>query len=151
MCPGRSWQSIKGRFDKHILPTLNRFGTSRTQLAEADGKAKTAPAAVVAEGGNVSREVRMSYVRSEDLAILSFIADNKRYGDVGGVDMWKLMEQREVVVGRSWQSMKERFRKKILTNIKTYNLSKEHLKGFTSGGGREKQKRMGANVSKSNE
>ena len=153
VCPGRSWQSIKGRFDKHILPTLNRFGTNRTQLAEADGKVKMAPAAVVAEDGNVTvtREVRISYVRAEDLAILGFIADNKRYGDVGGVDMWKLMEQREVVVGRSWQSMKERFRKKILTNIKTYNLSKEHLKGFTSGGGREKQKRMGAKASKSNE
>lgn len=149
MCPGRSWQSIKGRFDKHILPTLNRFGTTRTQLAEADGKAKTAPAAVVAEEGNVSREVRVSYVRAEDLAILGFIADNKRYGDVGGVDMWKLMEQREVVVGRSWQSMKERFRKKIVTNIKSYNLSKEQLKGFTAGGGKEKQKRMGAQASNS--
>ena len=151
MCPGRSWQSLKGRFDKHILPSLNRFGVNRTQLAEADGKAKTASAAVLAEEGNRTREVRMSYTRTEDLAILGFIADNKRFGDVGGVEMWKLMEEREVVVGRSWQSMKERFRKKILTNIKNYNLSKERLKGFTSEGGREKQKRMGTKASNSNE
>ena len=48
--------------------------------------------------------------------------------------------------------MKERFRKKILTNIKNYNLSKEHLRGFTSSeGGREKQKRMGTKASNSNE
>ena len=152
VCPGRSWQSLKERFDKHILPNLNRFGTNRTQLAEADGKAKTAPAAVLTEEGNGTiREVRKSYVRAEDLAILGFIADNKRYGDVGGVEMWKLMEEREVVVGRSWQSMKERFRKKILTNIKNYNLSKEHLRGFTSGGGKEKQKRMGAKAPISHE
>ena len=149
VCPGRSWQSIKGRFDKHILPTLNRFGTTRTELSEADGKVKTALAAVVAEEGNASRVVGMSYSRAEDLAILGFIADNKRFGDVGGVDMWKLMEQREVLVGRSWQSMKERFRKKILINIKSYNLSKEQLKGFTAGGGKEKQKRMGAQASNS--
>ena len=151
VCPGRSWQSLKGRFDKHILPSLNRFGVNRTQLAEADGKAKSASAAVLAEEGNRTREVRMSYTRAEDLAILGFIADNKRFGDVGGVEMWKLMEEREVVVSRSWQSMKERFRKKILTNIKNYNLSKEHLKGFTSEGGREKQKRMGTKASNSNE
>ena len=143
---------MKGRFDKHILPSLNRFGLNRTQLAEADGKAKAAYGAVLAEeGGNRTREVRMSYTRAEDLAILGFIADNKRFGDVGGVEMWKLMEEREVVVGRSWQSMKERFRKKILTNIKNYNLSKEHLKAFTSEGGREKQKRMGTKASNSNE
>ena len=81
----------------------------------------------------------MSYTKAEDLAILGFIADNRRFGDVGGVEMWKLMEEREVVVGRSWQSMKERFRKKIVNNIKSYNLSKEQLKGFTAGGGKEKQ------------
>ena len=151
VCPGRSWQSLKGRFDKHILPNLNRFGTSRTQLTEADGKAKTVSSEVMAREGNNNREARMSYNRSEDLAILGFIIDNKRYSDVGGVEMWKLMEEREVVVGRSWQSMKERFRKKILTNIKSYNLSKEHLKAFTSGGGREKQRRMGAKASTSND
>ena len=151
VCPGRSWQSIKGRFDKNILPTLNRFGTTRTELSEADGKVKTASAAVVAEEGSAPREARMSYSRAEDLAILGFIADNKRFGDVGGVEMWKLMEQREVLMGRSWQSMKERFRKRILINIKSYNLSKEQLKGFTSGGGREKQKRMGTKASKSHE
>ena len=148
VCPGRSWQSIKGRFDKHILPTLNRFGTTRTELSEADGKVKTALATVVAEEGNASRVVGMSYSRAEDLAILGFITDNKCFG---GVDMWKLMEQKEVLVGRSWQSMKERFRKKILINIKLYNLSKEQLKGFTSGGGREEQKGMGPKASKSQE
>ena len=128
---------------------LGRIGPS---WLRQHGKAKTAPAAVLTEEGNGTiREVRKSYVRAEDLAILGFIADNKRYGDVGGVEMWKLMEEREVVVGRSWQSMKERFRKKILTNIKKYNLSKEHLRGFTSGGGKEKQKRMGAKAPISHE
>jgi len=148
VCPGRSWQSLKGRFDKHILPNLGRFGVSRTHLAEADDKAKTAPPEVLGEEGN-KREARMSYTKAEDLAILGFIADNRRFGDVGGVEMWKLMEEREVVVGRSWQSMKERFRKKIVNNIKSYNLNKEQLKGFTAVGGKEKQKRMGAQASNS--
>ena len=142
MCPGRSWQSIKGRFDKHILPTLNRFGTTRTELSEADGKVKTALATVVAEEGNASRVVGMSYSRAEDLAILGFIADNKRYGDVGGVDMWKLMEQREVLVGRSWQSMKERFRKVIRGKIKSYELENNIIKAFGEKISKKKEKRM---------
>ena len=80
----------------------------------------------------------------QDQHILDFILENKRQGEVGGVEMWKLMEERGAVEGRSWQSLKERFRKTIVKNMKTYGLTDEQLATFASGPkGKLKQKRMG--------
>jgi hypothetical protein len=62
------------------------------------------------------------YTRGEDLNILRFIAENERFEDVRGNEVWHVMEERKVVEGRSWQSMKERFKKVILKRIMTYNL-----------------------------
>ena len=81
----------------------------------------------------------------QDQQILDFILDNKRQGEVGGVEMWKLMEERGAVEGRSWQSLKERFRKTIVTKLRTYGLTDEQLATFTSGPkakAKGKQKRM---------
>jgi len=151
VCPGRSWQSLKGRFDKHIHFNLNKFGVSKTDLVEADTKKKDETTEVAeVEGRGVAR--RAGYTAREDATILGFIAENRRQGDVGGVELWKLMEERKVVEGRSWQSMKERFRKTILKKIKSYGLSAEQVKAFTATEGKQrtrdtKQKRMVARSS----
>ena len=62
------------------------------------------------------------YTRGEDLNILRFIVENERFEDVRGNQVWHVMEERKVVEGRSWQSMKERFKKVIIKRIMTYNL-----------------------------
>ena len=67
---------------------------------------------------------------TKDLKILKFIAENKRFDDVRGKEVWQGMEEGKVVKGRSWQSMKERFRKVISARIKSYGLSNETVKGF---------------------
>ena len=68
--------------------------------------------------------------------ILGFILDNGRSADTGGVSLWQLMEYREVVEGRSWQSMKERFRKSILKRIDSFtSLTADQKQRLLVGGG----------------
>ena len=49
--------------------------------------------------------------------MLRFIVNNGRCKDVGGIALWQLMEERQVLHGHSWQSMKERFRSSIVGNL----------------------------------
>ena len=126
VCPGRSWHSLKERFEKHIEPALHKFGVSRQRLLDRDRDLNKSP--VSDTGGKVMRK----YSKQEDLKIVNFIFENKRFADVKGNELWKLMEEREVVEGRTWQSLKERFRKIILKNINNYRLEKDVVAMFTS-------------------
>ena len=44
------------------------------------------------------------------------------------------MEERKVVERRSWQSMKERFRRNILKRLDSFDLSEEQKKQLRQGG-----------------
>ena len=58
--------------------------------------------------------------------MLRFIVNNGRCKDVGGIALWQLMEERQVLHGHSWQSMKERFRSSIVGNLDFFDfLTKE--------------------------
>ena len=58
--------------------------------------------------------------------MLRFIANNDRCKDVGGIALWQLMEEKQVLKGHSWESMKERFRRSILGTLDSFDfLSKE--------------------------
>merc|ERR1712024_59114 len=63
----------------------------------------------------------MGYTTEEDREIIKFIVKNNRIGDVKGNSLWELMQQKGVAIGRSHQSMKERFRKTISKNIENYD------------------------------
>ena len=139
VCSGRSWQSVKSRFAKHIVTNLARFGVTKSELVAADKKREEA---AETRGEGEDSGYRARYRRQEDQAIVAFIAGNRRYGDVGGRQLWKLMEERGVVKGRSWQSLKERFRKTILKKIRSYELTGEQLRGFTGSREGPKQRRM---------
>ena len=61
--------------------------------------------------------------------------DNGRSRDTGGVSLWQLMECKQVVEGRSWQSLKERFRKKILKRLDSFvNLTADQKQKLLVGG-----------------
>merc|ERR1719285_1562540 len=60
------------------------------------------------------------YTRAQDEAIINFILDNGRCK--GGVALWQVMEERGVVEGRSWQSMKERFKRSIVKRLDLFGL-----------------------------
>ena len=106
VCPDRSWQSMKERFLKHVMVNLDKFKVTKTQLMKADKDKANAPTRKTAT--DQAGSSRRPFTRSEDEAILRHILTNEDYSRVGGNKMWTEMET--VVGGRSWQSLKERFR-----------------------------------------
>ena len=135
VCPGRTWHSLRERFVKHIKPHLRHFGLSKSDLLKADRAHNISKQ-------NAGRKNCNFYSKEEDLKIISFIVDNKRFLDVGGNELWKLMEERAVLDGRSWQSMKERFRKVISPKINQYKLDKIIVENFVNANRFKKEKRI---------
>ena len=43
------------------------------------------------------------------------------------------MERQKIVPGRSWQSLKDRFKKNIMKKIDSYNMDDETLRKFKKG------------------
>ena len=122
ICPDRSWQSIKERFNKTILNKLADYKVTRTQLMKAD-KAKAASGKGATEQTGPSRR---PYSRSDDEAILKHILGKQDFSRVAGRELWVEMERLEVVSGRSWQSLEGHFRKIIMRNICSFRfLTKE--------------------------
>ena len=71
---------------------------------------------------------RAAYTHSEEEKIVKWIADNKRFGEVKGNSMWRIMQDKKILGDRTEQSMKERFRKKILPRIDIYSSIDENAK-----------------------
>ena len=135
VCPGRTWHSLRERFEKHIEPNLRHFGSSKNDMLKAD------------RDHNISKQTAGRrncnyYSTEEDLKIISFIVENRRYLDVGGNELWKIMEERTIVEGRSWQSMKERYRKVISPKINQYKLEKAIVANFVKGNPSKKERRI---------
>merc|ERR1712013_960686 len=57
------------------------------------------------------------YTQAQDQAIINFILDNGRCKDTGGVALWQ-----EMVEGKSWRSMKERFKRSIVKRLDLFGL-----------------------------
>ena len=83
------------------------------------------------------------YKNSEDKKIIHWIIKQSRYSEIGGIKMWEILESCNEVPGRSYQSMKERFRKTILPNIQNYQLEKDQVDRFRmySQGSKSKAKK----------
>ena len=158
---GRSSQSMKERFRRHILPKLNNYKhLSKTdrqnfrnppcqEYYSKGSKEKSQPtspdvtniedevwneddnASVASDGNqsiksilNGSRQSR-NFSIDEDMAILNFIVTNRRFSEVNGNNLWRLMESKSIAQNRSWQSLKERFRRQIGPNLGRYKTLKE--------------------------
>ena len=75
------------------------------------------------------------YTAADDTKLLRFIVDNGRHEDVGGVALWHLMVERKLLPGRSWQSMKESFRKSITRRLDQFpQLTEEQRQRLERGG-----------------
>lgn len=71
---------------------------------------------------NTINKTRMkSYSDEEDSAILNYIIKHGRYYEIKGRQLWQDMESDRACNNRSWQSMKERFRKNILPKINDWS------------------------------
>ena len=71
--------------------------------------------------GNMFKPNRLPYCRREKEEVVNWIIENSCYRDLRGNQIWKKMEEEKVGKGRSFQSLKERFRKQIITQIHTFN------------------------------
>ena len=60
--------------------------------------------------------------------------ENGRCENTGGIALWQLMAERQVVERRSWQSMKERFRRSILKRLHSFDLSEEQKQALRQAG-----------------
>jgi len=133
ICPGRSFQSLKHRFLTNLHMNLAEFGVTGDQLMKADGSQGKVDAFMSARGGESQnlRGFRVQaryYTPIEDMALIRYIVDNNRQKDIGGNVLWKLMVEIDLLKGRTWQSMKERFNKKILKKLEFFNLTTEEKK-----------------------
>ena len=70
------------------------------------------------------------YSRNEEQKIIEWIVEHKRFSEVKGIAMWKILEFSGILPGRSHQSIKERFRKHILPNINHYAMDESDREAF---------------------
>ena len=94
---------------------------------------------------NTTASRRDPFRPEEDVQILRFIADSKRYADVKGNTLWEFIEKKcpKVCPGRTSQSLKERFRKRIVPKLDAFvqskDLTKAELERFKEYSGQGKK------------
>ena len=86
------------------------------------------------------------YTRKEDEEIVEWIVKNQAYKDLKGNKVWEEMEVDEVGRGRTYQSLKERFKKKIITQIHTFSLSEDVVSNFKVAMGHLQDDIVGARI-----
>lgn len=82
--------------------------------------------------------IKTPYVIEEDEALLCYLAKSRRLAEIKGNLFWQEAEELKATKSyRSWQSMKERFRKHIMPNISLYRCitqkEKEVIDGYYRG------------------
>ena len=136
ICPGRTWHSLRERFEKYIEINLKLYGTSISDLLQVDNQNN------ISKGVRGTRKNCNYYSKDEDMKIIQFIIDNKRFDDVKGNELWKVLEERNVLKGRTWQSMKERFRKVIVNKLSQYKINSSDRKQFEKRSNSKKERRI---------
>ncbi|XP_042212527.1 uncharacterized protein LOC121859671, partial [Homarus americanus] len=58
------------------------------------------------------------YSHKERTAILDYISKTKRFKDIKGRLLWQDMAEAQICPGRTWQSLKEHFLKRIIPNLR---------------------------------
>lgn len=111
-----SWSSVK----KEQVVCVSDTGSSdddiplKTQsLSQGDGTNEKC-----GKKKAVNKHSRLPYTRQEVESIIKYIVKKRGYDRLKGVAFWKEMESREVCPKRTWQSMKEHFRRKIVFNLR---------------------------------
>ena len=90
---------------------------------------------------------RMLYSKNEQTEITNWIVKNKAFKSLKGNEIWKRMEAENVGRGRSWQSLREHFRKTIIGQIHTFGLSEEIQDNFKVAMGVKQDPGVSARIS----
>ena len=118
---GRSMKSMISRFRNTIIGKIKSYDLTQEQISLFRKR--------IRDDDNLEEEEvqkRWKYTTPEDKAILSYITKNQEYARVGSKKLWKEMEKENVLEGRGWLSMMNRFRK-IMENVGSYDLTEEQI------------------------
>ena len=134
VCPGRSWQSLKERFNKTTCNHLHVFGIKKRDLIEGGGENRQAVAVYVQPSENDEASPRKRrrgppFSRKEENSIVKYFLEKGNYSYRRGNLVWKQMEQSRVCPGRTWQSIKQRFTSFIQKNLYAFDVSEAALMG----------------------
>lgn len=114
---GRTWQSMKQHFLKQILPGREQeFESTDDESSRSSSPMSRISRRSSNGGGKI-------YSVAEDKAIIKYILNNRRQNEVKGTTVWNIMADSNVVPGRTWQSLKERYVKRIIPNLSLYGLT----------------------------
>ncbi|RWS08501.1 telomeric repeat-binding factor 2-interacting protein 1-like isoform X1 [Dinothrombium tinctorium] len=83
---------------------------------------------------------RRSYSRDEDNKLLKWLYNRKYLDQTRGNQIWMTAEK-EKVLNRTWQSMRERYLKRLLPNLYLYDLTYEEATTFVEFSGFTSKKR----------
>ena len=94
ICNGRTWQSMKGRWEKYVSKDLNKFNTTPEYLIAADKRIFGDDGATEEDDDRSNfrgvRTGRSFYTREEDMKIINFLLQNRRYQDVKVRAVWQV-------------------------------------------------------------
>ena len=110
----------------------SRIDENSSSESEDDRKSTIS---TVSSSGN-----RRPYSHQEEQKIVKWIAKHRRYSEVNGIAMWKLMAESGELGDRSYHSLKERFRKHIIGKIRIYDLSEAEKEAFKKLNATKKKK-----------
>lgn len=76
----------------------------------------------------INKHTRAPYSIKEDEDILKFIIKQQAFDHIKGTLFWRKMESKAICPYRTWQSMKEHFRKKIVYNLNSHKFLSDEQK-----------------------
>ena len=85
-----------------------------------------------------SKTWRRPYSKSEQKDMVEFLVEKRAYSLLGGNTIWQQMEEGGACGGRrTWQSMKEHFKKQLITRIHTFGLTWQQVRKFRAAFGHD--------------
>ena len=85
-----------------------------------------------------SKTWRRPYSKSEQKDMVEFLVEKRAYSMLGGNTIWQQMEEGGACGGRrTWQSMKEHFKKQLISRIHTFGLSWQQVRKFRAAFGHD--------------
>jgi len=121
--PGRTWQSLKSRWNVIETNLLTQYGVTMEELLDDDKKDL-----------NKDNFRYFPYSIHEDLKIIKVIKEMNGFDKTGGETLWKTMEKGKLIPNRSWGSIKQRFRKVLVKKIDQFEMDDETRAAFKAIG-----------------
>ena len=101
ICPNRTWQSMKARWDKFLSKNLAKYKVTEADLTAADrriyGDIRGDPSSSTFDDTDRRHDVsasttvqRRPYTREEDITIIKHLLQSRRYLEVKGREMWEV-------------------------------------------------------------